>query len=117
MLQDLLTQLKEKYADIRGEHSQSVSLELKELQRRIIEGTEMDNLAKSPAGQRLIKSVTDYIEKIDSTTMDEQIKAEVKLDLLKQRKAWVTVMRVLLGGKSELEAIKTQIRTYLNNEE
>lgn len=113
---DLLEKLKEKYSDIRGEHSESVKVEMEELKRRIIENTEMDNLAKSVAGQKLIKTVTDYIVRIDDTCMDEQVKAEVKLDLLKQRKAWMTVMRVLLGGKTQLESIKTQINTYLNND-
>ena len=92
-----------------------MKLELAELKRRILENTEMETIVNSVAGKKLLKTVTDYIEKIDTTCMDEQVKAEVKLDLLKQRKAWLTVLRVMLGGKSQLEAIRTQINTYLND--
>lgn len=115
-MMNLVEQLKEKFADIRGDHTPSVMRELVDLKKRILENTEMENLAKSPAGKTLIETVTRYIEKIDAVCMDDQIKAEIKLDLLKQRKAWMTVMQVLLGGKSQLEAIKTQIETYLNND-
>jgi hypothetical protein len=114
---DLLEKLKDKYADIRGEHSQSVSLELKDLQKRIIENTELEKFAMSIPVQKLVKQVLSYIEKIDSLCMDEQAKDEVKLNLLKQRKAWITVLRTLLGGKSQLEAIREQIKTYLNLED
>lgn len=114
---NLIEQLKEKFADIRGDHTPSVSLEIKELQRRIIENTEMNKLAESPAGKKLIKTVTDYIEKIDSICMDEQVKNELKLDLLKQRKAWMIVMQTLMGGKSQLDAIREQINTYLQTED
>lgn len=114
---NLIDQLKDKFADIRGDHTPSVAIEIKELQRRIIENTEMQKLADSPAGKKLIKTVTDYIEKIDSICMDEQVKNELKLDLLKQRKAWITVMQTLMGGKSQLDAIREQINTYLNNDD
>lgn len=114
---NLMEQLKEKFADIRGDHTPAVALEIKELQRRIIENTEMQKLAESQAGKKLINTVTNYIEKIDSICMDEQVKNDLKLDLLKQRKAWVEVLRVLMGGKSQLDAIREQIKTYLNNEE
>jgi len=112
----LLAQLKDKYADIRGDHSQSTSIELKELERRITENREMEKVALSPGGKKLRKTVIDYINKIDEVCMDEQIKAEIKLDLLKQRKSWIKVLQVLLGGKSQLEAIDTQIRTYLKED-
>lgn len=114
---NLIEQLKQKYADIRGDHTPAVSLEIKELQRRIIENTEMNKLAESQAGKKLIKTVVDYIEKIDSICMDEQVKNELKLDLLKQRKAWMIVMQTLMGGKSQLDAIKKQINTYLQTED
>lgn len=114
---DLLEKLKEKYADIRGDFSNSAKAEMDDLKRRILENTEMEAIAKSSAGQKLIKEVLNYIEKIDTITMDEQIKAEVKLELLKQRKAWMTVLRTLMGGKSQLEAIKNQINTYLQIED
>ena len=110
---ELLEQLKEKYADIRGDHSHSVSVELKDLRKRIRDNKEMEEMSNSNAGKKLRKTVIDYIEKIDSVCMDEQIKSDIKLDLLKQRKAWITVLQVLMGGKSQLEAIEEQIRTYL----
>lgn len=113
---DLLDKLKEKYADIRGDFSQSAKAEMDDLKRRILENTEMEMIVKSPAGQKLIKEVLNYIEKIDTITMDEQIKAEVKLELLKDRAAWMRVLRVLMGGKSQLEAIRLQIETYLGIE-
>lgn len=113
---NLIDKLKEKYADIRGDLSPRTELEIAELKRRILENTEMENLAKSTAGQKLIKTVTEYIEKIDTVCADEQVKGDIKLDLLKQRKAWITTLRVLMGGKSQLEAIKQQIQTYLNND-
>jgi hypothetical protein len=109
----LLEKLSDSWADIRGDHTPSVKLELSELRRKILENTEMETLCHSPAGKKLVKTVIDYIEKIDSVCQDEQVKGEVKLDLLKQRKAWLIVLRTLMGGKSELEAIQTQIRTYL----
>ena len=113
----LLDKLKEKFADIRGDYSQSVSVEIKELERRIRESSDMESLANSKAGKKLISLVVDYVEKIDSICMDEQVKSEIKLDLLKQRKAWITVMQTLMGGKSQLEAIQTQIRTHLKIED
>jgi predicted CopG family antitoxin len=114
---DLIEKLKEKYADIRGDFSNSAKIEIDDLKRRILENTQMEEIAKSEAGKKLISEVISYIEKIDTMTMDEQVKSDVKLELLKQRKAWITVLRTLMGGKSQLEAIKKQINTYLQIED
>lgn len=110
----LLEKFREKYADIRGEISPDTKITLDELKRRILEATEMENIANSAGGKKLIKEVLSYVEKIDSVVMDEQVKGDIKLDLLKQRKCWMTVLRTLMGGKSELDAIKLQVNTYLN---
>ena len=110
----LLDKLTEKFTDLRGNIEQGSKIGIDYLRQQIIENTKLKEFQDSSAGQTLIKSVKDYLVALDSRIDGEK---GDKIELFKEKRAWLSVLEVLLGGKNRLKAIEAQIDYYLNKED